>query len=279
MGFAKTITNLRNPTRRLIRIGLTLVCLAGPAAEPATAHHSQSVLHNQLGRPLAVSHRGCMVECPENTLEAFSWARKVGADAIEIDLRATADDHLVVIHDKTVDRTTDGRGAVHRLTLAEIRELDAGDGQRVPTMDEAFAFAHQHDLHVLVDIKDVKRVDPARVVSAIHRHGISDKAVIGTRSVRILREVTRLDDNLVTLAFPKKEDLIDAYLEEGVDIVRLWAEWVQREPKLVDYVRSNDTRVWVTAGDLRGCALDTVMQHDVQAVITDFPREVMNTSC
>lgn len=220
-----------------------------------------------------------MVECPENTLVAFNWARRIGADAIEIDLRSTADDHLVVIHDKTVDRTTDGRGSVHRLTLAELRALDAGDGQRVPTMDEAFAFARQHDLHVLIDIKDVKRVDPSRVIHAIHRHRIGDHVIIGARNLKVLRAASREDDDLVTLAFPKSTDLIDAFIEEGVDIVRLWADWVQRDPQLVDRVRSTSTRVWITAGELRGCALDTVMQHDVQAVITDFPREVMNTSC
>ena len=73
-----------------------------------------------------VAHRGASGNNPENTLRAFQKALEIGVDEIELDLRSTRDGHLVVMHDATVDRTTDGTGAIGELTLAEIRALDAG---------------------------------------------------------------------------------------------------------------------------------------------------------
>lgn len=82
-------------------------------------------------RPLVVAHRGASVEQPENTIEAFEAAIDLGADAIEFDVRMTADDHAVVMHDPDVSRTTDGSGLVSDMTLEEIRTLG------VPTLEEA----------------------------------------------------------------------------------------------------------------------------------------------
>lgn len=102
-------------------------------------------------RPLIIAHRGSMVLAPENTLLALQGALDLGADAIEVDVRASADGHLVAIRDETVDRTTDGSGNVSDLTLAELQALDAGyryspdggmtfpyrgQGERIPTLRE-----------------------------------------------------------------------------------------------------------------------------------------------
>lgn len=103
-------------------------------------------------RPLAIGHRGAAGAAPENTLPALEHARDVGADAVEFDLQVTRDGRLVLLHDPTVDRTTDGSGEIGALPLAEVRRLDAGHaftpdrgrsfpfrgrGVRVPTLEEA----------------------------------------------------------------------------------------------------------------------------------------------
>jgi glycerophosphoryl diester phosphodiesterase len=97
---------------------------------------------------LIIAHRGASVEFPENTLAAFAAAIEAGAQMCELDVQLTADGVAVVIHDETVDRTTDGRGAVAAMTLAEIRPLDAGRkfgaafaGARVPTLEEVLILA------------------------------------------------------------------------------------------------------------------------------------------
>jgi glycerophosphoryl diester phosphodiesterase len=88
---------------------------------------------------IVTGHRGAMGSEPENTLRSFRRAVREGCDEIELDLRVTVDGRLVVLHDATVDRTTDGSGAVADLTFEEVRALDAGLGEQVPTWAEAVA--------------------------------------------------------------------------------------------------------------------------------------------
>ncbi|TCM51368.1 glycerophosphodiester phosphodiesterase family protein [Kribbella sp. VKM Ac-2568] len=85
---------------------------------------------------IITGHRGALGSEPENTLRSFRRAVADGCDEIELDLRVTSDDHLVVMHDATVDRTTNGTGAVEDLTFEELRSLDAGLGEVVPTWAE-----------------------------------------------------------------------------------------------------------------------------------------------
>lgn len=85
---------------------------------------------------LTIGHRGVMGVEPENTLRSFIRAEQSGMDAIELDLHLSKDGALVVMHDADVDRTTDGNGPIADKTLAELRELDAGGGERVPVFDE-----------------------------------------------------------------------------------------------------------------------------------------------
>ena len=84
--------------------------------------------------PAIVAHRGTPVTRPENTLASFEEAIRLGARIVEFDVRLSADRVPVVIHDATVDRTTDGTGAVNELAAHELERLDAGDGERVPTL-------------------------------------------------------------------------------------------------------------------------------------------------
>ena len=83
-----------------------------------------------------MGHRGARHEAPENTLPSIARALEAGAEAIEVDVQPTRDGALVVIHDETLERTTDGAGRVDAHTLAELRALDAGDGAQVPTLAE-----------------------------------------------------------------------------------------------------------------------------------------------
>lgn len=96
-------------------------------------------------RPILLAHRGDLAHAPENTLPSFSQAIQKGADGVELDAKLTVDGHVIVIHDETVDRTTDGKGKVASFTLEAIRKLDAGSwfdakfaGTKVPLLEEVF---------------------------------------------------------------------------------------------------------------------------------------------
>lgn len=109
-----------------------------------------------------IGHRGAAGLEPENTLRSFQRAAGEGADALELDLRVTRDRHLVVLHDPTVDRTTDGTGPVHGLTLAELQDLDGGMGERVPTLREVMEATA---LPIHAELKVVEAAEPlARLI-------------------------------------------------------------------------------------------------------------------
>ncbi|MFF8600884.1 glycerophosphodiester phosphodiesterase [Streptomyces sp. NPDC015232] len=88
---------------------------------------------------VTIGHRGVMGVAPENTLLSFVRAEQAGMDAVELDLHLSKDGALVVMHDADVDRTTDGSGPVAGKTLAELKELDAGEGERVPVFEEVLS--------------------------------------------------------------------------------------------------------------------------------------------
>ncbi|MDR4494856.1 MAG: glycerophosphodiester phosphodiesterase [Nitrospirales bacterium] len=88
-------------------------------------------------RPLRIGHRGAAGYVPENTLASLELAVKLGVDLVEFDVRRSADGSLVLLHDQTVDRTTNGHGEVETLPLRVLRDLDAGRGERIPLLEEA----------------------------------------------------------------------------------------------------------------------------------------------
>jgi glycerophosphoryl diester phosphodiesterase len=140
------------------------------------------------GAPLLIAHRGGAGLAPENTLAAFRNAvDEWGADMIELDVRASLDGHCVVIHDPTVDRTTDGTGAVASMTLAQLRELDAGHrftgdggshpfrgcGVRIPTIEEVLEALP--DVRITAEVKTGAAQAP--LFAAIRRFGARARVI------------------------------------------------------------------------------------------------------
>ena len=130
---------------------------------------------------VVIAHRGEHLSHPENTLPAFQGAIDAGADFLELDMRTTSDGKLVLMHDRTVDRTTDGKGAVREMTLEQVRALDAGvkfsaafAGSRVPTFEEALTLAHGK-IGVYVDCKDIA---PGDLAAALKKADMLNRVVI-----------------------------------------------------------------------------------------------------
>ena len=106
------------------------------------------------GRINVIGHRGASALAPENTMTAFRLAERAGADLVELDVHLTRDDEVVVIHDETLERTTDGRGLVREHTLAQIRALHVrGTDERIPTLDEVASWARGTPMGLEVEIK------------------------------------------------------------------------------------------------------------------------------
>jgi glycerophosphoryl diester phosphodiesterase len=248
-------------------IGSLLVCIVDVRA-------TQACEWQGAGHPVVVAHRGSMFEHPENTLAAFAWAREVGAEVIEIDVRTSADGKAVVMHDKRVDRTTNGRGAVHRLTLAELQALTIGRDASIPTLDAALAFAADTRARLLLDLKETEP-DVAQVAAAVSRHGLESDVIVGLNSLSAMTRLQQVHENLTTLAFAGDEETIGAFLAAGVDIVRVAPRSVTRRPRLVEKIRAAGACVWVTTGRLSGTRLERIMAQGIDGLISDFPQEAL----
>lgn len=125
-------------------------------------------------RPLSIAHRGHSIAAPENTLDAYRRAIELGIDMIECDVNLTRDGELVMIHDWTVDRTTDGTGRVADLTLAEVRRLDAGAwfapefrGVRIPTTAETVELGREAGIQMCFEVKGETPADFRRTADAL----------------------------------------------------------------------------------------------------------------
>jgi glycerophosphoryl diester phosphodiesterase len=137
-------------------------------------------------KPYLMAHRGNKVACPENTLAAFRQALVDGADIIETDLHLTADDHFVCIHDATVERTTNGMGAIAEMALAEIKTLSADYGraefetERIPTLSELAALLPE-DVALALELKTDRFLEPQvcqQLAAELDRTGVRKRTVV-----------------------------------------------------------------------------------------------------
>ena len=158
-------------------------------------------MHDHLPKPLVFAHRGACAYAPENTLAAFELAYRQGALAIEFDAKLTSDGQVVVIHDQTLERTTDGTGRVTAFPLAALRELDAGSwfsadfrGEKIPTLDEIFETVGTR-LFMNVELTNYAtpfdRLVP-RAVETIKKHGLEECVLFSSFSTINLVNAARL---------------------------------------------------------------------------------------
>ncbi|MDR2478074.1 MAG: glycerophosphodiester phosphodiesterase [Treponema sp.] len=126
------------------------------------------------------AHRGFSARYPENTMPAFQKAVETGCDGIELDIHLTREGKIVIIHDETVDRTTNGRGFVKDMDYAELRKFDAGNGEPVPLMEEYFDLAEKHPLITNIELKNSVfwyEGMEEKVIEMIRKRGIGDRII------------------------------------------------------------------------------------------------------
>ena len=130
-----------------------------------------------------IAHRGASAYEPENTIASFSKAIEMNADLIEFDVRFSEDSHPVVIHDYKVNRTTDGSGLVEHKTLAELKELDAGKGEKIPTLEEVLEnFAGKTRFVIELKVNGLEE----KIINLLKKHNVAeDSFVISFKPSRI----------------------------------------------------------------------------------------------
>lgn len=243
------------------------------------------------GAPLLIAHRGGAELAPENTLVAFRQAEEMwGADMIELDVHATADGHCVVIHDPTVDRTTNGTGEVAAMTLEELRQLDAGyhftpdgggtypfrgQGVTIPTIDEVLEALPR--MRFTVEVKTGAAQRP--LFDAIRRHRAEHRVIAAGAYNR---------DRTLFDAYPgptsaSLEEMRAFYVAHrlglgfawplGGEVVQMPEVWGDRRiltPRLVDDIQAHglDVHVW-TVNDPDD--MHRLLDWGVDGIMTDRP--------
>ena len=152
--------------------------------------------------PQIVAHRGASSLAPENTLPAFSKAMEDRADFLELDIHQSADGQIMVMHDSTVDRTTNGSGKIRDLTQAKIKQLEAGEkfssvfkGTKVPTLAEVFDLVQNRNIQVIVELKDGNSIYPGieeKVVAMIRDRKIEKQVVLKSFNTALLKRLKTL---------------------------------------------------------------------------------------
>ena len=155
---------------------------------------------------LIIAHRGASGHAPENTMAAFRKAVAFGSTFIETDLQLSRDARFVAIHDETVNRTTNGQGKVHNMTLGALRQLDAGSwfasefvGERIPTLEEILEFAKKNDVVFYLELKPSGSWGGEHaLISALRESGEVARAVIISFDHQILASLRKIEPTLMT---------------------------------------------------------------------------------
>ena len=237
------------------------------------------------GETLVFGHRGAMADAPMNTISAFELALQQGAGGIELDVHRSFDGQAVVMHDFTVDETTNKSGAIRDLSLAELQALDAGswfsadyEGERIPTLDEVFEFLGRRtlfDVEIKVDPEypdDIVQV----VVDCICRHRMQNRVVISSFDPLLLLSVQRLMPEVMIgfLYVPgMPTPFIGPLLQLKHDARHPWHDMV--DEKYMTWARANSyfVNVWTVNDPKRALNLKSL---GVNGIITDQPDLLIN---
>jgi glycerophosphoryl diester phosphodiesterase len=177
---------------------------------------------------LKIAHRGASGYAPENTMAAFRLAAKIGAQFIETDLQLTRDARIIAMHDPTVNRTTNGRGHVDKMSLTELRGLDAGAwflspegksfaGERVPTLDEMLQFAKEADVAFCFELKPSKMWGMEfALVSALRKAEELKRSLVISFDAESLITVRRAEQSVMTGFLDEKASM--ASIEKAMEI-------------------------------------------------------------
>ncbi len=278
----------------------SLVVLGGVYVYLATFHRPPRALDRpyfNAPRPWVVAHRGGSALAPENTTEAFRRAEALGVDVLEMDLRVTADGAIVVIHDATVDRTTNGHGLVADLSLARLRTLDAGYrfmdasggypfrgvGLTVPSFEDVVR--QFPDIRLNIEMKDFTPEQARRLCGVLHQFGAVDRVLLSAFAHAPMTAFREACPEVATGA-TRREAIVFCCLNQLrlASLFRSPAAAMQLPLRfhgrglitreLLEAARESNRAVQVwTVNDEE--AMRRLLSMDVQAILTDRPSQLL----
>lgn len=242
-------------------------------------------------QPLIIAHRGAMGYAPENTLAAFSLALEKGSDAIELDLRMTRDGVPVVLHDASINRTTNSKGDIFELSYAEIRNLDAGSwfdpkykDERIPTLQEVIDLLNDTVL-IIIELKEGNDIYPGieeKVIDIIRQNGISKQVFLKSFDPNTLKRLREIDPEITlvyvyALRIPWLGLIIDRGISFG-SIFDIEADYLQPHRFFLSrsFVKEAQSRGFkiISWGVNSEEAILNSIDYGVDGIETDYPDKI-----
>jgi len=231
---------------------------------------------------LVIAHRGASGNAPENTMAAFRKAVALGATFIETDLQLSRDARFVAIHDATLNRTTNGHGAVHDMTLAELRKLDAGSwfgsefaGERIPTLEEILEFSKKNDVVFYLEMKPAGSWGGEHaLIGALRESGEIPRAVVISFDASIVLSLRKIEPTLMTglLYDGQVEKPIQKAVEIGARQLAVRGDLVT--PALIAEARKKDLQVvcWTVNHPAH---MRMLIAAGVDGIMSDYPERLV----
>lgn len=252
---------------------------------------ADSMAFSDSSRLLIIAHRGVSSQAPENTLSAFHKVVASGANVVELDIRQTKDSALVILHDGTVDRTSNGHGDVEDFILAELRRLDAGSWfdtsfshERIPTLKEALD-AIDSSLTIIIEIKEDNNRYPGieeGVLWTIRQQRIESRVIVKSFDRSVLKRFRSMAPDIPLLyVFVFTIPFFDVTIDHGVSLGSVYdldVEYLQLHRILatrsfVEKAHRKGKKVVVWAvDDVEG--MKDILELGVDGIETDFPNEL-----
>ncbi|MGB9496390.1 MAG: glycerophosphodiester phosphodiesterase [Dissulfuribacterales bacterium] len=216
---------------------------------------------------IIIGHRGAAALEPENTLLSIKRAIDIGVDAIEIDVHLSKDKELVVIHDATVDRTTNGTGPVSGYSVQEIKRLDAGKGEAIPTLQEVIDLI---DKRVMLIIELKEEGTEGSVVDLLGRNNLFDKSCVISFWHRLVKTVKAMDSRIKTGVLLVGSP-VDACVATRASADTLVMKYTFVDRELVEMAHEKGLKVFIWNIDDRDL-LKPYVDMGVDAIGTNDPR-------
>ena len=224
---------------------------------------------------LKIGHRGASGYEPENTLISFEKAIDLNADGIELDVHLTSDGHLVVIHDETIDRTTNGKGEVHQMSLQELKKIRIENSQEIPTLIEVFELVNRR---CMINI-ELKGIGTAKPVSDLINHYILDKKweindfLISSFDWKMLEEMTLLNPK-IRIGVLTEESVEEALaFAKKIKAFSIHPDFQLLSTENVALIHENGFEVFPwTVNSKEG--IQKIKSFNVNGIISDFPDRI-----
>lgn len=233
-------------------------------------------------QPIIFAHRGASGTHPENTMAAFKAALELGAGGIELDVQMTKDGELVIIHDETVNRTTNGQGAIEEMTAKQVKSLDAGSwfhekfsGEKVPTLDQFFTWASKNKLQINIELKTNKvpyHGIEQLLLEIIEKHRMKGRVIVSSFNINSLKHIIELDPYIAVagLVWKTPQDAVTIAKQLGLTALHTQVPFALSEygqeavnsGMLLRLYTINEVEEWEK---VKKCGIP------VEGIITDYP--------